>query len=57
MANDKKNMNLLRNKPHISASIYWLYIMDKADAQAKKHAERDTNKNLAPAASMKLAEK
>ena len=24
--------------------------MDKADAQAKKHAERETKKNLAPAA-------
>jgi hypothetical protein len=31
--------------------------MDKADAQAKKHAERETKKNLAPAASAKLAEK
>jgi hypothetical protein len=57
MANDEKKLNLLRNKLRLAASIAEVYRMDKADAQAKKHAERETKKTLAPAASAKLAEK
>lgn len=57
MANDEKKLNLLRNKLQLAASIAEVYRMDKADAQAKQHAERETKKTLAPAASAKLAEK
>jgi hypothetical protein len=57
MANDEKKLNLLRNKLQLAASIAEIYRMDKADAQAKKHAEREIKKTLAPAASVKLAEK
>ena len=57
MENGEKNLNLLRNKLRLAASISEVYRVDKYDAQAKKHTERDTNKNTSPVASTKLAEK
>ena len=57
MVNDKKKLNLLRNKLQLAASIAEIYRMDKADVQSNNHVERNTKKNLAPAASVDLAEK
>jgi hypothetical protein len=57
MANADKKVNLLRNKLQLAALIAEVYMMDKADAQAKKHAERETKKTLVLAANVKLADK
>ena len=46
MVNDETKLNLLRSKLQLAAPIEAVYRMDKADTQAKKHAERRRMRSL-----------